>query len=54
MCSCNIEKVNYPQTYEWGPPIWKTMHAMSLKAGNISIPSCATMKLEHGQLLYRL
>ena len=39
MCSCNIEKVNYPQTYEWGPPIWKTMHAMSLKAGSISIAS---------------
>lgn len=38
MCSCNIEKVNYPQTYEWGPHIWRVMHSMSLKAGSVSLP----------------
>jgi len=39
MCSCNIEKINVPQTYEWGPPIWKVMHSMSLKAGTCSVDS---------------
>ena len=39
MCNCNPEKVEYPQSYEWGPPIWRIMHATSLKAGNVALPS---------------
>ena len=37
MCSCNPEKVNYPQNYEWGPRIWNVLHGLSLRAATASM-----------------
>lgn len=37
MCSCNPEKVDYPQNYEWGPRIWNVLHGLSLRAGTVSL-----------------
>jgi hypothetical protein len=37
MCSCNPEKVDYPQNYEWGPRIWSVLHGLSLRAGTVTL-----------------
>ena len=37
MCSCNPEKVDYPQNYEWGPRVWSVLHGLSLRAGTVTL-----------------
>ena len=40
-CSCMIPMPDFPTNCEWGPIIWRIIHGISLKYGNLMSPTYA-------------
>jgi len=38
-CACKNPQPNYPETANWGPILWKVLHALAEKGGKVVAPS---------------
>lgn len=38
-CACKNNQPEYPVTDNWGPSLWKVLHALAEKGGKVVIPS---------------